>query len=129
MLAVGLKTGSLLLYSSDLTLLQTLYVQQKSMVCIRWHPEAASENKTESPYAGWLAGCAKDNTIAIYDCFNLNKENHEVETPVIMLKSLFNHKSLAWSPHEGNKLIGVGEDGYAEVILLFNCLLNFVNIK
>lgn len=70
-LAVGSKTGSISFYTRDWKLLHTSYVQQKSVQCLVWHPEAASEDKSVSPYAGWLACGTNDSSFAVYDCYTL----------------------------------------------------------
>ncbi|KAJ8984371.1 hypothetical protein NQ317_003519 [Molorchus minor] len=112
-LLVSSKTGTLMVYSSDLNLLSTHYLQSKiQMIC--WHPDAAQNDLTVSKYCHWFASVVSSKEIVIYDL--------SVQTEDDSKKIVARHKArdmitcIAWSPHDPSQLIVAVDDGTAEVL-------------
>lgn len=127
------------MYSQDLKLLTTLYLQEKSISKFLWHPEVTAENSTSSEYSNCLALYTNESCVYVYDIaedassgkiFKIpNKifpNNFVIETGykanvVATLKSESSLlKSLNWSPHQEGMIVFAGDDGTAEVNIIFN---------
>lgn len=146
-MTLGAKTGTLFFYSADFKLLRSFYYQQKAVQCLVWHPDACVDT---SNYFAWLASATNGNNIVIYNCSCLFSNGLFVVLPlkiifvykicftdgsgdkdVSIVADLLGHsgsvKCLSWSPHEGNKLVSVGEDSIAQVRLRLSFASNMLN--
>lgn len=91
-----------------------------------WHPQCCSSDVTDtSPLANWLACASNEDSIHIVDAspiFEALQSAEELTAPISTLPrvaTLKGHKlrvsKLAWSPHEGGKLLSVSYDQCAQV--------------
>lgn len=108
------KTGSILIYSADLQIISTQYVQQKCHKFV-WHPDAYNLNG-DSKYKNYFAVTINSKEFVIY---NLEEDVDGKWNLVKMCKLENGHcdfiNCIAWSPFNGQKIVSVGEDGFAQV--------------
>lgn len=113
-LAVGSKTGSVALVNKKFELVQTLYMQKKSVRCLEWHPLATSYDNGFSEFSNYLAVATNESSIYVYDC---SKEDSDLNTQNAVV--LEGHKNavrcLGWCPHIGGRLVSSCEEGLAIV--------------
>ncbi|KAF2903378.1 hypothetical protein ILUMI_02814 [Ignelater luminosus] len=128
--AVATKAGHVYLYTTELKLITTFYIQHKAVHYMAWHPQATVEDEDTSPYANWLA--VGTNDVTVYDCTltdDCAKEPQEISDRVVAVFKGHSKivESLSWSTFEGGKLASAGCDGIAMVwdvrrkILLHTC--------
>lgn len=117
LLVLGAKSGALFFYTPDFQRLHASYHQQKAVQCLLWHPEAFGS--PTGTHHGWLASSTNDNTFVVYDCSRLLAAAGGGDKEVAVVATLQGHSAsvrcLAWSPHDGGKLVSVGEDSLAQV--------------
>ncbi|RZC35001.1 gem-associated protein 5, partial [Asbolus verrucosus] len=113
------KDGSLVVLRTDLVALTTIYLNDKGLNGIVWHPDAFT-NKTEiSARCNWFAATTSRGLL-VYDCVLFNEETatseNFMEKIVVVLEGhLRPPLSLAWCPFDGNKIVSTAADGLALV--------------
>lgn len=108
-------------------LVASFKVSTKLIQDLAWHPRCCSSDVTEvSPQANWLACASNEESIHIVDTSPVLDALlcvEEVNVPISNLPrvaTLKGHKlrvsKLAWSPHEGGRLLSVSYDQCAQVM-------------
>lgn len=131
LLALGDEAGSIHLFcrsKEELHLVASIKVHSSLIQDISWHPQCcASDTSDMSPQANWLASASNDVNICIldvssvYDVLQVSPEADDSLpiSDVPCIATLKGHKSrvakLAWSPHEGGRLLSASYDYCAQV--------------
>lgn len=139
-MAVGTKFSSIFIFNSDLKLVTKLYLQQKSIYYLVWHPDATVEDEGKSKFRFWLAAGITDANIFVCDLsdIDLNRTGNfnfssfffinikcildvEYNSKKFIIRRLQGHsktvRDICWSPHEEAKLASAGEDGLVQVFI------------
>lgn len=66
-MAVGTKFSSVFIFNSDLKLVTKLYLQQKSIYYLIWHPDATVAGEGTSKFRFWLAIGITDANVLVCD--------------------------------------------------------------
>lgn len=109
-LAVGSKTGAVRLLNSKFQLLQTLYMQKKSVRCLEWHPLATACDSGLSEFSNTLAVSTKETEIYIYDCLNTHGDADKIIKHKILKGHKSGVKSISWCPHVSGRLVSSDEN-------------------
>lgn len=112
-LVVNTKTGSILIFSTDLTLISTLYEQIKCYT-FAWHPDSFNLSG-DSMYKDRFA-VATNSELHVYDL----KEDEEGKMSILNACKFVNGhcdriNGIAWCPFNSRKIVSVGDDGFAQV--------------
>lgn len=133
LLALGDETGSIHLIkldeSDELVLVTSVKVHSSLVQDLSWHPQCCSSDTSDvSPQSNWLATASNDVNICILDVTSVlegklgESDNNSLPSAlsnVPCIATLKGHKlrvsKLAWSPHEGGRLLSVSYDQCAQV--------------
>jgi WD40 repeat protein len=116
LLLINGKDGLLLILTTDLVALTTLYPTEKCLNKIVWHPDAFTNNVEISPRCKWFAATTSKGLL-VYDCSSIEENKNFADNIVANFEGhLKPPLSLAWCPFEGNKIVSTAADGLALVI-------------
>jgi gem associated protein 5 len=115
LLLINGKDGLLLILTTDLVALTTLYPTEKCLNKIVWHPDAFTNNVEISPRCKWFAATTSKGLL-VYDCSSIEENKNFADNIVANFEGhLKPPLSLAWCPFEGNKIVSTAADGLALV--------------
>ncbi|XP_017772200.1 PREDICTED: gem-associated protein 5 [Nicrophorus vespilloides] len=118
LLAIGLKSGVIMIYTAELKFIRSIYYHQKAIETFAWHPQATMEDEETSPNATWLASTTTtDTNVVIYKLDDVTKDDFDVSKSIVA--ELSGHlkfvRKIFWSPHENGRLCTVSDDGTARI--------------
>ncbi|KAJ8945096.1 hypothetical protein NQ318_005277 [Aromia moschata] len=93
-LLVSSKTGTLIVYSSDLKILATHYLQRK-LQTICWHPDATQSDPSVTKYCNWFASVYNSKEILVYD-FGIETDNSEDRIPTQLVVACDDGTTEIW---------------------------------
>lgn len=119
MLLVGTKTCSIIVYSTDLTIIATHYFQHR-LRDICWHPNA-SQSDLNVPYCYQFAAVSNTKNVIVCDFKSDVKGSDSIVAKYDLSEEMINW--IAWNPYEPNELVISNDEGLAQVKYLI-----FINV-
>ncbi|XP_050309808.1 gem-associated protein 5-like [Anthonomus grandis grandis] len=111
MLLVSSKTGTLISYTPELLISDITYNTHKIQSII-WHPDAASDDASESKYCKTFVSVIKNSEFAVFD---LNVPIKDVIKTTTFENRGARINDIAWSPYNGSQLVVADDAGVAQI--------------
>ncbi|XP_044254324.1 gem-associated protein 5 [Tribolium madens] len=109
------KDGSLVVLTTDLVAITTLYPNEKGLNGIVWHPDSFMDKIDVSPRCNWFAATTTKG-ILVYDCGSIRENDNFAEKIVATFEGHVKPPlALAWCPFDGNRIASTASDGLVHV--------------